>query len=70
MFLHAEAPSQLHSIMIMITSGANVTLFGTVVGSNTYHIPLDQKQVDQGTVLLSKCLSEDGTSSRSLQKLL
>ena len=70
MFLHAEAPSQLHLIMVMISSGANVTPSGTVVGSNTYHIPLDQKQVDRGTVLLSKCPSEGRTSSRSLQKLL
>lgn len=34
MFLHAEAPSQLHLIRVMISSGANVTPCGTVVGSN------------------------------------
>ena len=34
MFLHAEVPSQLHLIRVMISSGANVTPSGTVVGSN------------------------------------
>lgn len=34
MFLHAEAPSQLHLIRVMVSSGANVTPSGTVVGSN------------------------------------
>jgi hypothetical protein len=34
MFLHAEAPSQLHLIRDIISSGANVTPSGTVVGSN------------------------------------
>ena len=77
MFLHAEPPSQLHLIRVMISSGANVTPSGTIFGSNILeghisqiHIPLDQEQVDRRTVLLSKCLSEGGTSSRSLRKLL
>ena len=34
MFLHAEMPSQLHLIKVMISSGANVTPSGRVVGSN------------------------------------